>query len=183
MDPLQIIRKYYPPASLAYEILTIHSEMVADKALWLARRMEGPPPRLEFIYQAAMLHDIGIIRTHAPGIGCHGSSPYIRHGVLGSEMLSNESLPEHALVCERHTGVGISQADVHAQQLPLPTDRDFLPITPEEIVICFADKFFSKKKENLRREKNLTQVRKSIVKYGPEKLQMLESWIRLFGLT
>lgn len=41
-------------------------------------------------------------------------------------------LPRHALACERHTGAGITREEVAAQDLPLPRDRDYLPITLEE---------------------------------------------------
>ena len=182
MEPLKIIEKHYDPSSLAYDILVTHSRLVSEKALWLAGRVSHRNPDTEFIREAAWLHDIGIIRTNAPGIGCFGKAPYIQHGVIGSEMLRGEGLKRHALVCERHTGVGITREDVELQLLLLPANRDFVPVSLEEEIICLADKFFSKKPENLRREKDLTQVRKSIAKHGEDKLQKLQEWIQLFDL-
>ena len=93
--------------------------------------------------EAAMLHDIGIFLTHAPSLGCNGPHPYLKHGHLGCKLLEKEGLPKHALVCERHVGVGITRKDVLDHKLPLPA-KDMLPLSLEEKIICYADKFFSK---------------------------------------
>ena len=41
-----------------------------------------------------------------------------------------------------------------------------LPVTLEEKIICYADKFYSKKPGALCFEKTLEEVRKEIGKYG-----------------
>ena len=151
MNPLDIIAKYYPIDSEAYRILVAHSRQVADKALSIARMHPEMSPDLDFIEEAAMLHDIGIFRCNAPGIDCHGEAEYICHGYLGAELMRQEGYPRHARVCERHTGTGITLAMIEERDLPLPHRDDFMPETLEEQLICFADKFFSKTK--LDREK------------------------------
>ena len=141
MDPVALIQKYYPDdnAPLQY-ILLRHSADVAEKAAQIAERHPELHLDQRFVYEAAMLHDIGIFRTHAPEIFCLGTEPYIKHGILGRELLDGMGLPRHALVCERHTGAGISAFDIREQQLPLPP-RDMLPISIEEKLVCYADKF------------------------------------------
>lgn len=106
--------------------------------------------------------------------------PYIAHGYLGAEILRAEGFPQHALVCERHTGAGLSLEDIIAQQLPVP-HREMLPITLEEQLICFADKFFSK--THLDEEKTVEKARKSIAKYGEEGLSRFDRWCSLFLLA
>ena len=108
MEPFAIIQKYYAQDSDAYRILTTHSRSVADKALAIARRHPELNLDLTFIEEAALLHDIGIFRCDAPDIDCHGDAPYICHGYLGAELMRAEGYPRHALVCERHTGTGLS---------------------------------------------------------------------------
>ena len=73
MNPLTIIDKYYNEDAALRRILIVHSKAVADKALALARLNPSLNLDEEFIYEAAMLHDIGIIRCDAPGILCHGT--------------------------------------------------------------------------------------------------------------
>ena len=159
MDALAIINKYYPEDNELKHILLTHSRSVADKALWIADRHPELELDRQFLEEAALLHDIGVFLTDAPGIHCHGTHPYICHGYLGSELMQKEGYPHHALVCERHTGAGMSLQSILDQQLPVPP-RDMLPVSLEEQVVCFADKFFWK--THLDREKSPEKVLKSI---------------------
>lgn len=176
MNAIEIINKYYTPGR-QLDILLTHSRSVADKALQIA----GNHPELHldeaFIEEAAMLHDIGIFLTNAHGIDCIGTEPYICHGYLGADLLREEGFPRHAFVCERHTGAGISAMDIERSELPLP-QRDMLPVTLEEQVICFADKFFSKTHPD--REKSVEAARKTIAKFGAEGLKRFDNWCELF---
>ena len=119
MDPIKIIEKYYPVDSEAYRILVDHSRSVADKALAIARMHPEMDLDLTFIEEAAMLHDIGIFRCNAPSIDCHGEADYICHGFLGAELMRAEGYPQHALVCERHTGTGLSIEMIELMKWPL----------------------------------------------------------------
>lgn len=179
---LDIIQKYYEPDSKAYHFLVHHSRLVAKKALEIAKNSIHLNPDLKFIEEAAMLHDIGIFHTNAPKIGCYGYRDYICHGFLGREMLEREGLPMHALVCERHVGVGITTRDIRDNKLPLP-ERDMAPVSVEEKIICLADKFFSKSEHDLMHEKPLEKVRGIISGYGGEKLRVFNEWAKTFGLA
>ena len=107
MNPLTLIDKYYPVDNELKHILLVHSQSVADKAVALARKHPELDIDIDFVYEAAMLHDIGIFETDAEGIQCFGTHPYICHGYLGAELVRKEGFPRHALVCERHTGAGL----------------------------------------------------------------------------
>ncbi len=181
IDPLEIISKYFDRNSTPYIILVEHSRSVAKKSLEIAERLSYGRPDIEFIEEAAMLHDIGIFMTNGPDIGCNGDRPYICHGYLGREILEKEGLPRHALVCERHVGVGITVEDIDKGRLPLPR-RDMLPLTIEEKIICYADKFFSKKPDSSGRERPIEEVRKSIVQYGVNKLKAFDKMSVIFNM-
>ena len=177
MNPLDIIAKYYPVGSEAYRILVIHSRSVADKALAIARMHPEMNLDLTFVEEAAMLHDIGIFMTDADGICCFGSYSYICHGYLGADLMRKEGFPRHALVCERHTGAGMSLQSIIDQQLPVP-HRNMVPVSLEEQVICFADKFFSK--THLDREKSVEKALKSISRYGEDGIIRFNHWCECF---
>ena len=174
----QIIDKYYGGCDELRHILLTHSQSVVQRALRIAANHPQLPIDTNFVLEATMLHDIGIIRVDAPGIHCHGTEPYIRHGVCGAEILRNEHLPEsYARVCERHTGAGLTLHDILSQNLPLP-HHDLQPETIEEKLICYADKFFSK--THLDREKNIQQAEKSLAKFGGDTLARFREMKRLF---
>jgi len=124
-----------------------------------------------------MLHDIGIFMCYAPRIHCHGSHSYIEHGYLGAKILRTEGLYKHALVCERHTGIGISLDMILKNKLPLP-HRDLLPISLEEKVICYADKFYSK--TNLNEKFTLQRIRTYLKRYGESEVDRFNTWNLLF---
>lgn len=173
MDPIRIIDKYYPEGDLRTLLLS-HSSAVARKALELTDRNARMDIDRAFVYEAAMLHDIGIFLCHAPSIYCIGELPYIRHGIEGARILKNEGLELHALVCERHTGAGLTIDDIVSQNLPLP-HRMMLPVTPEERLICYADKFFSKSADSPTIEKPMERIVKSMEKFGPATLARFEA--------
>ncbi|RGX86324.1 HD domain-containing protein [Bacteroides intestinalis] len=177
MNPIELIDAYYPEDNERKHILLVHSRLVAEKALRIAD--DHPELNLDkdFLYEAGMLHDIGIFLTNAPGIFCFGDQPYICHGYLGADLMRREGYPRHALVCERHTGAGLSLDDIIAQNLPVP-HRDMLPVSMEEQVICFADKFYSK--THLEREKTVEKARKSISNFGNVGLERFDHWCEQF---
>lgn len=178
MHPIEIIEKYYPRKSQAYNVLVTHSKMVMDLALKIADKHPELNADKAFITEAAMLHDIGIVYTNAPSIGCHGDFPYICHGYLGCDLLFQEGLPLHARVCERHTGTGLSVEEIKQQNLPLP-QRDMMPESIEEQIICFADKFYSK--GELTRQLSPEVIKNGLKKYGEDKIKQFELWQKKFS--
>ena len=177
MNPFAIIDKYYPVDNELKHILVTHSRSVADKALAMGRKHPELKLDLQFVEEAALLHDIGIFKTDAEKIYCMGHYPYICHGYLGADLMREEGFPRHALVCERHTGAGLTLESIIRQELPVP-HREMVPVSLEEQLICFSDKFFSK--GHLDREKNVEKARKSIQKYGKEGLDRFDNWCKLF---
>ena len=178
MEPLELIKKYYAEDTVAYRLLVQHSISVARKAVAIAEAHPELPIDVRFAWEAAMLHDIGIFLTDADDVGCYGNYPYISHGYLGAELLKREGFPRHALVCERHTGAGISLKKIVERNLPLP-HRDMRPVSIEEQLICYADKFYSK--TQVDREKPLEKIVKSMEKYGKGSLKRFEAWHNLFS--
>ena len=177
MNYLEIIDKHYKDNPDLRGLLIRHSEDVARKALSIAQRHPEPDIDQQFILEAAMLHDIGIIKTSAPGIHCFGPAPYLLHGVLGAEIVRNEGFSRHALVCERHTGAGLTKKEIAKQRLPLPY-ADFMPVSIEEQIICFADCFFSKTKPE--KEKSVDAIRRKMEKFGKRSQEQFDAWCEMF---
>lgn len=177
---LELIRRYYPEGSERYKILVQHGEDVASLALEIAQSRPDLGLDVDFLYEASLLHDIGIYLTDAPGIDCHGCEAYIRHGYLGAELLRGLGLVRHAHVAERHTGAGLTAEDIRSQGLDLP-EGIYMPQTPEEEVICYADKFYSKTK--LGKRKTLERVRASMSRHGAEAVARFDCLHRKYGIS
>lgn len=161
----EVIDKYYPPERLRRVIYMRHCESVARLAVEIAERCRLDID-LSQVYEAAMLHDIGICLTDARDIGCEGTEPYIMHGVLGAQLLRREGMPEvYARVAERHTGAGITREEIEAQGLPLPPG-DYIPETVLERLVCYADKFYSKSGDMQRKSPERVEVSMARISEG-----------------
>lgn len=141
----------------------MHSRQVADRCLAIVAKHKELPVDVQFLEEAAMLHDIGIYRCDAPGIHCHGTEPYLRHGPIGGEILRAEGFPRHARVAERHTGTGLP---------------GYEPETLEEQIICYADKFYSKSHPD--RVLTVAETAQSLEKFGHEGVLKFLAWAERF---
>ena len=206
MDYLALIHRYYPEDNALRRMLLHHSRQVCARALQIVERHPELGANRNLVEAGAMLHDIGIFLTDAPGIHCHGTAHYILHGSLGAQLLRNEAkqlkkekqqeeqLKEEKLqaiqlqeelhfyealarICERHTGTGLTRQTIIERGLPDP-HQDLLPETIEEQIICYADKFYSK--SHLERERTIPQTLQSLEKFGDEGVEKFRHWTELF---
>ena len=163
MDYQAIIYKYYPADDELRRVLLHHSRQVADRCLQIAHKHQELPVDVQFVEEAAMLHDIGIYQCNAPSIHCHGTEPYIKHGPIGGEILRAEGFPRHARVAERHTGTGLP---------------GYEPETLEEQIICYADKFYSKSSPDHVR--SVQETAQSLEKFGHAGVVKFLEWTKQF---
>ena len=163
MDYLSIIYRYYPEDDELRRLLLKHSRQVADRCMEIVRKHGELPVDVQFLEEAAMLHDIGIVCCNAPSIHCHGTEPYLRHGPIGADILRAEGFPRHARVAERHTGTGLP---------------GYEPETLEEQIVCYADKFYSKSRPD--RVLTVAETAESLEKFGHEGVLKFLSWAERF---
>lgn len=178
IDVMGIIDRYYPEDNELKNIYMVHARKVTELALEMARRHLEFDIDMQFVEEAAMLHDLGIFMTDAPRIYCCGSEPYLCHGYIGAELLRSLGYERHARVCERHTGTGLTKEQVLANGWKLPV-KDFVPETIEEQLICFADKFYSKTKY-LETARTMEQVVESMSKISEESVAKVKLWATMF---
>ena len=176
----EIIDKYLPKGSMMWSYYLPHVESVKKKALAICDKNPHLQADRALVEAGAMLHDIGICRVFAPEIGCYGDAPYIRHGILGAEIVRQEGWDEIAPFCENHVGVGVTKADIIRQHLALP-ERDMIPQTIEQKIVAFADMFFSKSQNHLTTPKPIEKIHRSLLKYGADKIEVFNQWCELFG--
>ena len=196
MDYLALLYRYYPEDNALRRMLLHHSRQVCTRALQIVDRHPELGANRALVEAGAMLHDIGIFRTDAPGIHCHGTAHYLLHGIIGAQLLREEaellrqkaehegstsSLQEEdtsfyealARICERHTGTGLTAADIRRLELPLPA-VDLLPETPEERIICYADLFHSK--SHPLRFLTPSEVEARVARFGTVGLRTFRRW-------
>jgi uncharacterized protein len=175
---IELLGRYFEGEALG--IIAGHGRAVAGLALNVCRVLGLAEDECRFVEEAALLHDIGVCRIIAPKLGLKQGFPYIMHGIIGREILELEGLPRHALVCERHIGVGLTVEDIIRQGLPLP-QRDMSPLSIAEQIVCFADLFYSKSPGRITKRKSPEKVRTKLAGFGEGKADIFDSWMVLFG--
>ena len=111
-----------------------HSEKVAEKALEIGKKIKKVKVDLNLIEIGALLHDIGRTKTHD-----------FNHAQIGGKILRQRGMSEKlAKICETHILGGLDKED--AKKVGLP-EKDFIPTTIEEKIICLADKYIAGTRE------------------------------------
>ncbi|WP_432993443.1 HD domain-containing protein [Dactylosporangium sp. CA-233914] len=159
------------PTPEAFDLVYTHCEIVARIAGQLmALRAHDADPAL--VRAGCLLHDIGVYRLGP-------AEAYIRHGLLGHELLTDLGFPETlARFCSHHTGVGLTRGDVHSQSLPLPP-ADYLAETPHERLVMYADKFHSK--STPPRFVTAETYTASVSDFGADKAELFAKMVAEYG--
>ena len=177
-DYLKIIDKYFADNQRGKEIYMIHVTLVTNKALEIGRKLGLSDESLRFIEEAAMLHDIGCCQVNMPAMNVKSEKPYLCHIIEGQKILEAEGMPKHARVAVTHTGVGIFTDEVRDKNLPIE-EKDYLPETIEEKIICYADLFYSKNPDSLFVPNSDKKIR-GYFEGMPRHLKILDEWIEMF---
>ena len=139
---IRALHEKYSPTAEAFGLVYPHCQIVGEVAQQLLDR-GGLGLDADLVRAGSLLHDIGVYRLYGAD-GRLDQASYLRHGILGYDLLRAEGFPEALCrFCSRHTGMGLSRDDIRRQQLPLPPG-DYLAETAEEQLVMYADKFHSK---------------------------------------
>ncbi|MFC0866389.1 HD domain-containing protein [Sphaerimonospora cavernae] len=168
----------HAPTREAFDLVYTHCEIVCGIAEQLFSNTNRALS-IDLVRAGSLLHDIGVYRLY-DNDGRLDHASYVRHGVLGYDLLRAEGFDEVICrFCSCHTGVGISRKDVLEQGLPLPV-VDYLAESAEEELVMYADKFHSKTTPPtfVTVDSYATHVRR----YGEDKVVIFKSMCEAFGV-
>jgi uncharacterized protein len=174
---IRALHEKHAPSRAAFGLVYTHCVIVCGIAEQLLARSDLGLDA-DLVRAGSLLHDIGVYRLYDDA-GVLDQASYIRHGLLGYELLREEGLPE--TICRfasHHTGVGLSRADVLAQRLPIPP-ADYLAETTEERLVMYADKFHSKTTPPVFRTGPACAAR--LRRFGEEKVRAFQAMRDAFG--
>ena len=111
-----------------------HSLKVAEKALDIAEKIKKKDIDNDLLEIGGLLHDIGRCKTHD-----------FQHGIIGAKILKERGFSKRlSKICETHMLGGLDKEEAKLVGLP---ERDYIPLTLEEKIICLADKHISGTKD------------------------------------
>ncbi|GAA3220322.1 HD domain-containing protein [Dactylosporangium siamense] len=177
-DEIRALHERHAPTADAFDLVYTHCRIVWRIAEQLLTRDGAPVVDVGLVRAGCLLHDIGVYRLYdATGTLDHAN--YIRHGVLGHELLRDAGLPEPVCrFCSRHTGVGITRADVAGQRLPIPPG-DYVAETEEERLVMYADKFHSK--STPPKFVSAAAYTVAVRRFGEDKAERFAAMVRRYG--
>lgn len=166
--------KKYSGSEESFETVMRHSLEVLEKSIDIVKKKKlYDQVDFDLMISGAILHDIGtfeFLESKTKDVN------YIRHGIIGAEILRKEGLERQALIAERHTGSGLTKEEIAANDFPLPHE-DFLPVSLEEKIICYADKFSSK---NPNKVDTMESIEAEFRAYGEEPLRRFLELKKMF---
>lgn len=169
----------YAPTAEAYESVYTHCHIVWRIAEQLLAGPGGSGIDAELVRAGCLLHDIGVYRLYDEQGRRMEGTQYVRHGVLGADILAAEGLPPMlGRFCSCHTGVGLTRHDILSQNLPIPLG-DYVAQTAEERLVMYADKFHSKSRP--ARFVSADTFAGRIGRFGDEKVVAFGELVEEFG--
>jgi uncharacterized protein len=176
-EEIRALHERFAPSPEAFDLVYTHCEIVCRIAgQLLAANDRGLDVAL--VRAGCLLHDIGVYRLYRAD-GGFDHAGYLRHGVLGQDMLRELGWPATlGRFCSRHTGVGISAHDVRQQGLDLPPG-DYFAETGEELLVMYADKFHSKTTPPAF--VSAASYRNAVGRFGADKAARFAAMVREYG--
>ena len=169
---IEYLHRRYAKNEAEFKLVYTHCQVIWALAQQLiSQRNLAVDTRL--VKLGALLHDIGVY-------GLDVEEAYIRHGIIGYQLLRHEGLSE--AICRfasHHTGMGLTKQEIIDTNLPLPP-VDYLAESPEEGLVMYADKFHSKSKPTSFNK--VSTIKAHLARFGADKVHQFETFTARFGL-
>lgn len=178
IQEIEKLHRKYAPNDTVYSLVYGHCAIVNEIAQWCAANVVDEPVDTDLLQTAALLHDIGtyILFNEQGKVTNHRMYPL--HAILSAKIIADEGIDMSvAHIVETHVLLGLSRQEIIDTPWVLPA-RDYIPTTIEGKLLCYADRFHSKKPVFNAYETFLGRLKKEL----PIQAERFEQWAQLFGL-
>lgn len=169
----------YAPNDKVYELVYGHCQVVNEIAQWCAGNASGKESiDTELLTAAALLHDIGAYALFNDEGKVENKRLYPLHAMLSAKIITDEGIDARvASLVETHLLLGLSKQEIIDKSWPLPT-RSYVPGSTEGELLCYADRFHSKRPTFNSYDVFLGRLQESM----PKQAVKFEAWAKKFGL-
>lgn len=145
MAEIEAVHRRYAQNDLVYEIVYGHCQIVAEIADWCVQT-KGLDVNKELLAAGCLLHDIGTyVLFDANGQGGTNEHNYKQHAIFGAALALEEGFDSRiADMIRTHVLMGLSREEIVQMGFGMP-QNDYLPSSLEARLLCYADRFHSKK--------------------------------------
>lgn len=176
---IEALHHKYAPNDAVYDLVYGHCQVVNEIAQWcMGNVTAGGKVDAQLLANAALLHDIGTYVLFDDKGKVVNKRLYPLHAILGAKIIADEGIDRRvAHIIETHVLLGLSEKEIREKPWPLPA-RDYLPDSLEGELLCYADRFHSKKPTFNSYDAFLGRLRESM----PSQAAKFESYAKKFGL-
>lgn len=159
-----------------------HSQIVKEIALELVTNLQSRTvikADHQLIVIGSLIHDIGAYQCFDEDFNPDKKNPsYFYHGWVGERILKNLSFPaDITRFTITHTSTGITKEDIKRENLNLDF-QDYVPITIEEEIVNYADKFHTKSPEFVTYDQAVTKL----VRFDESRRSKMEILRKKYGV-
>jgi uncharacterized protein len=178
LSEIERLHKKFAPNQTVYDLVYGHCQIVAEIAAWCAEHVPEGSVDGGVLRTSALLHDIGsygFIGQDGKGLN---SRLYPHHAILGAKILQDQGIDRRVVdTVETHLLLGLSKGEIVDRPWPLP-ERDYRPRTLEGELLCYADRFHSKKPVFNSYDTFLQGLKADL----PTQADRFERWSKRFGV-
>ena len=176
---IEELHRKYAPNEKVYQLVYGHCQVVNEIGQWCAANIgDSEQVDIDLLANAALLHDIGTYILFDAEGNVANEKLYPLHAILGAKIVADEGLdPRVAEIIETHVLLGLSKQEILARPWSLPA-RDYIPQTIEGELLCYADRFHSKKPIFNAYEAFLKRLMEDL----PTQAERFEEWSNRFGV-
>ncbi len=171
------VHKRYAQNDFIYNLVFGHCEIVSEIAIWCVddKNLEVNESLLE---AGCLLHDVGTYALFDEK-GLDGNEHnYKQHAIFGAALVTEEGFDSRiADMIRTHVLMGLSKDEITKSGFGMP-QKDYFPTTLEARLLCYADRFHSKKPTFNSYSSFLERLTVGL----PEQAKKLEESAKEFGL-
>lgn len=179
ISEIRELHRKYAPNDAVFTLVYDHCQIVSEIAQWCVNNLSAKEKvDVGLLTTAALLHDIGAYVLFDDMGRVTNKRLYPLHAILGGKIIADEGIDERvAQIVETHLLLGLSEKEIAEKPWPLPA-RGYIPNSIEGELLCYADRFHSKKPTFNSYEAFLVRLQEGM----PEQVAKFEAWSKRFGL-
>lgn len=141
---IEKIHRRYAQNDKVFHLIYEHCQIVAEIALWCVKEKQLKV-NTDILEAGCLLHDIGTYALFDPNGRDNNEHNYKQHAIFGAALVLEEGLdPRIADIIRTHVLMGLTKKEIIANNFGMP-QKDYEPATIEGRLLCYADRFHSKR--------------------------------------
>lgn len=178
VDEITDLHRRYAQNETVFELVYRHCVIVNEIALWCADNLADATIDRDILAAGCLLHDIGTYALFDKNGHIDNMRNYRQHAIFGAALATEEGFDDRiADMIQTHVQLGLSKQEIIDNQFALPR-KDYQPTTIEGRLLCYADRFHSKRPAFNAYEPLLARLQSDL----PDQAHKLQAWSQEFGI-